>query len=299
MRSKDGSAANGQKKGFLRKAVCQTLIRSAEHGIGKSAAALTYYLLFAMFPLLIFISNLLGLLELNVDSITTTLLPIMPDDVVYLLEAYLNHVDDTSSQVLLWFSLAFSVWFPLRAVQSLMDDVRGAYQLKKPEKPVRYAIRQVLFTIAFLVIVVLTLVISVFGRRFIFTVTQWLGLDQILPLSPSLLNLWQYLRFILLCVLMFAVLVLLYTVAQDKRSSIKSLMPGITLSLVAWLVISIGFSVYVENFGSYSVIYGTLGTVIVLLVWLYMTSFILILGAEFNAALIAVREERREDPRNE
>lgn len=285
-----------RQKGLLRRSICKTLINTAEHSIGKSAAALTYYLLFAMFPLLIFISNLLGLLELNVASITNALLPIMPDDVVYLLEAYLNYINATSSQVLLWFSLAFCVWFPLRAVRSLMDDVRRAYQLKKPEKPVRYTIRQVLFTIAFLVIVVLTLVISVFGRRFISSVTQWLGLEQVLQLPASLLNLWQYLRFILLCVLMFAVLALLYTVAQDKRCSVKSLMPGITLSLVAWLVISIGFSVYVENFGSYSVIYGTLGTVIVLLVWLYMTSFILILGAEFNASLIAVRDDSRENP---
>lgn len=285
-----------RQKGLLRRSIRKTLINTAEHSIGKSAAALTYYLLFAMFPLLIFISNLLGLLELNVASITNALLPIMPDDVVYLLEAYLNYINATSSQVLLWFSLAFCVWFPLRAVRSLMDDVRRAYQLKKPEKPVRYTIRQVLFTIAFLVIVVLTLVISVFGRRFISSVTQWLGLEQVLQLPASLLNLWQYLRFILLCVLMFAVLALLYTVAQDKRCSVKSLMPGITLSLVAWLVISIGFSVYVENFGSYSVIYGTLGTVIVLLVWLYMTSFILILGAEFNASLIAVRDDSRENP---
>lgn len=279
-----------RQKSLLQKSIRKTLINTADHNVGKSAAALTYYLLFAMFPLLIFVSNLLGQLELNVSAITNTLLPIMPDDVVYLLEAYLNHVSETSSQILLWFSLAFSVWFPFRAVKSLMDDVRCAYQLARPEKPVRYTIRQVLFTVTFLVFVVLTLVISVLGRRFISTVTQWLGLEQVVQLPAIFLNLWQYLRFILLCILMFAVLALLYTVAQDKRCSVKSLLPGITLSLVAWLVISIGFSIYVENFGSYSVIYGTLGTVIVLLVWLYITSFLMILGAEFNAALISARE---------
>ena len=60
--------------------------------------------------------------------------------------------------------------------------------------------------------------------------------------------------------------------------------------MVVWLVVSIGFSVYVENFANYSVIYGTLGAVIVLLVWLYLTSFVLILGAEFNAALLHANE---------
>lgn len=66
--------------------------------------------------------------------------------------------------------------------------------------------------------------------------------------------------------------------------------------MTAWMIVSIGFSVYVENFANYSVIYGTLGAVIVLLMWLYMTSFILILGAEYNASLIAAGNESLEVP---
>jgi len=280
-----------RQKGLLRTSIYKTLTGVVEHEVGKSAAALTYYLLFALFPLMIFISSLLGVLDLNVTSITKALLPVMPDDVVYLLEAYLNHVSEASGHALLWFSLAFSVWFPFRAVRSLTNDVRRAYKLEKPERPVHYAIRQVIFTVAFLVIIMLTLVLSVFGRRFLSAVSSWLQLEQILQLPAILLSIWQYLRFVLLGVLMFAVLALLYTVAQDKRGPIKSLLPGVALSMVAWLAISVGFSVYVENFGNYSAIYGALGTVIVLLIWLYMTSFLLILGAEFNAALIAAREE--------
>jgi len=133
----------------LKRTIRKTFTNVIEHDVPKSAAALTYYLLFALFPLLIFISNLLGLLDLNVASITAALLPIMPDDVVYLLESYLNHITDNSSKVLFWFSLVFTVWFPMRAVKGLMDDVRLAYGLGKPAKPVFYAIRQLLFTIVF------------------------------------------------------------------------------------------------------------------------------------------------------
>ena len=210
-----------------------------------------------------------------------------------MLEAYLTYIRGESSSVLLWFSLAFSVWFPLRAVRSLTNDVRLAYQLRKPANPVGYALRQMVFTIVFLVIVALTLVLCVLGRRFISTVAGWLELGQVLKIPAFLLNLWQYLRFLLLGALMFLILVLLYTVAQDRRPPIRTLLPGIALSLVSWLVISMGFSLYVENFGKYSIIYGALGTVIVLLIWLYMTSFLLILGAEFNAALAQAGESRR------
>ena len=79
--------------------------------------------------------------------------------------------------------------------------------------------------------------------------------------------------------------------AQDRKHRVRTVLPGVVLAMVVWLVVSIGFSVYVENFANYSVIYGTLGAVIVLLVWLYLTSFVLILGAEFNAALLCTNEK--------
>ena len=278
---------------FLMRATRRTFSNTVEHEIGKSAAALTYYLLFAMFPILIFINSLLGMLNWNVTAISNVLLPVLPREVVSMLEAYLTYIRGESSSVLLWFSLAFSVWFPLRAVRSLTNDVRLAYQLGKPANPVGYALRQMVFTLVFLVIVTLTLFLCVLGRRFLSASAGWLKLGQRLRIPASGLNLWQYFRFLLLGALMFLILVLLYTVAQDKRPPIRTLLPGIALSLVSWLVISMGFSLYVENFGKYSIIYGALGTVIVLLIWLYMTSFLLILGAEFNAALAQAGESKR------
>lgn len=284
--------AERTRKQLLPKTILNTVSNVVDHEVGKSAAALTYYLLFAMFPLLIFISNLLGLLDLNVQSITAALLPVLPDDVVYLMEAYLEHITANSSPVLLGFSVFFSVWFPMRAVKGLMDDVRLAYQLGKPEKPVRYAIRQFAFTVVFLILIVLLFLLAILGRRFVSTVTDWLGLDQLIQIPAGLLNLWQYLRFVLLAAIMFAVLGMLYGAAQDRRQGAKAIMPGALLAMASWLAVSIGFSVYVENFSNYSLIYGTLGAVIVLLIWLYMTSFVLILGAEFNAALSAVRSQQ-------
>lgn len=103
------------------------------------------------------------------------------------------------------------------------------------------------------------------------------------------MTIWQYLRFIPVGMLMFAALGTLYAASLDKRQPWNEMLPGITVALVSWIVVSIGFSVYVENFANYSVIYGTLGAVVVLLMWLYMTAVILILGTELNAALQTVR----------
>ena len=217
-----------KKSGVIRLAIQNAIT----HDVGKSAAALTYYMLFALFPLLIFISNLVGLLDLNVASITAALLPIMPDDVVYLLESYLNHIADNSSEVLLWFSLVFTVWFPMRAVKGLMDDVRLAYGLGKPAKPVLYAIRQLVFTVVFLVFIVILFLLAILGRRFVTTAIAWLGFNQVLEIPPFLLNLWQYLRFALLAAIMFAVVGMLYAIAQDRKQGVKTIMPGVLLAMI-------------------------------------------------------------------
>lgn len=262
-----------------------------EHNVGKSAAALAFYLLFALFPLLIFLSNLLGLLDLDVASITLILQQFLPQDVVGIIESYLSHVAQTSSRALLSFSLVFTIWFPMRAARGLMDSVRMAYRLGRPKRPLNYALRQLVYTVVLLIVIGLAILLSVLGKR---TITF---IGQILPagielFSTRLLTLWQYLRFLPIGALMFAAIGSLYAVALDKRQGIKTIWPGILFALAAWMIISICFSFYVENFANYSVIYGALGAVIVLLMWLYITAFALILGAELNSALSTVRSQK-------
>lgn len=266
------------------------------HDVGKSAAALAYYLLFALFPLLIFISNLLGLLDLNVNSIIDALQRFLPSDVVGLVESYLEHITHTSSHALMWFALVFSIWFPMRAAKGLMDDVRLAYHLDKPKKPVAYTIRQLIYTILLLVVMVLTLVLTVLGEHVLGFIIDLLP-ENTLNISDHLLGVWQYVRFIPVGLLMFVALGTLYAASMDKRQPVKTILPGIFAALLSWLIVSVGFSFYVENFANYSVIYGTLGAVIILLMWLYMSAVILILGAELNAALLTVRKEIESDSR--
>lgn len=264
-----------------------------EHNVGKSAAALAFYLLFALFPLLIFLSNLLGLLDLDVASITMTLRQLLPRDVVGIIESYLEHISQTSSKALLSFSLVFTIWFPMRAARGLMDSVRLAYRLDRPKRPLIYTLRQFIYTIVLLVVIGLAFLLSVLGKRTIAFINQLFpaGMELI---SGHLLTPWQYLRFVPVGALMFAALGTLYAAALDKRQGLKATWPGILAALVAWLVISICFSFYVEHFASYSIIYGTLGAVIVLLMWLYITAFVLILGAELNAAFLTVRTRNTE-----
>lgn len=263
--------------------------RFFEHGVGNSGAALAYYLLFALFPTAIFISNVLGQLDLDVSSVIKWTDDFLPKDIVDIFENYLIYISENSSSSLLGISLVFTLYFPFRAVKNLLVGVRRAYCLEKPKKPLRYAVRQIVFTLLFFVAIALSLVFSTFGKRVLVFLLSHIKLQ----IPTGLITLWNYLRFVLIGIFMFITVSALYATVQDERQPWSAILPGALLSLTAWVAISVGFSFYVENFAKYSIVYGALGAVMVLLLWLYITAVILIMGAEFNQVIKEKAASRR------
>ena len=260
------------------------LRRYFEHHVGRDSAALTYYLLFALFPLLIFLSNLVGTMQLDIDRVLTQLNTIMPADVVALLRQYLSYVSAASSRTLMIFSLVFSVYFPYRAANALMVSVRKAYGMGKPTHFLRYQCKLLLCTVCFIFVLALSAAAAVLGERFLAFVSRYV------PQVETLLSLWVDLRFVLLGAVLFFVIAFLYGLAQEK-GRINRIWPGALLSLVMWVALSLLFSLYVESAARYNVIYGSIGAIIVLLLWLYLASVMLIMGAEFNSVLLELKEK--------
>ena len=116
--------------------------RYNHHDVGQQSAAMAYYLLFTTFPLLIFISSLLGILDLDVDYVVNVLSAVLPKAVLNLGETYLEYVSHTASATILGFSLVFSIYFPMRAANCLVRCVRRAYGLRRPGKPIRFRLRR-------------------------------------------------------------------------------------------------------------------------------------------------------------
>ena len=261
--------------------------RFFRHDVGRQGAALAYYLLFMLFPFLIFLSSLLGLMDLDISGISRALESFLPTSVIDVLESYLLYVSETSSQAMLWFGLVFSIYFPMRAADCLMQAVRRAYRLPQPKNQLFHMFKVLLYTVFLLVTIALTLALVVVGR----VVLELAGRFVVLP--GAFIELWSDLRFVVLGGVMFAALGLLYAAAQDSRQPARNVVPGVLAALLVWMAVSAAFSFYVENFANYSVIYGALGTVIVLMMWLNLTAVVLILGAEVNGILISMREKEK------
>lgn len=257
------------------------------HDVGRQGAALAYYLLFMLFPFLIFVSSLLGLLHLDVSQILRTLSPLLPSQVLEGLRLYLEHVSLASSPALLWSALVLAVWFPTRAADCLMGSVRRAYYLGSPRNRLRHGGKVLLYTVFLLSAIALTLLLMSVGQRAL----GWLG--GIFRLPAGLVPLWNVGRFVVLAVVMFAAVGFLYALAQDARRPGGEVVPGALLAVAAWMVLSAAYAWYVEHVADYDRLYGTLGTVVVLLIWLYLTAVILIMGAELNGVIAAGREKYR------
>lgn len=260
--------------------------RYLSHGVSIQSAALAFYLLFTLFPLMIFFSSLLGMLRLDLTAVLADLNRLLPREVVNFLEMYLTYVSRSPSTRLLLFGLFFSIYFPMRATNTLMRAVRTAYHLGPPRAPVRHLLKTLLYTVMLIVTIVLTLVLLTVGEWLLGYATEHFGLP------PTLALLWQRLRFPVMALLMYFALYLLYAMAQDGRPPLRNLWPGVLGALVGWMVASMFYSAYVENIAAYSLLYGSIGTAIVLLIWLYLTASVLIMGAELNGTLISLRREK-------
>ena len=259
--------------------------RYTHHDVSHQAAALAYFLLFSLFPILILVSRLIGTLDLS--GFLVSLRHILPERVLALAENYLFYASEHTNSSLLWFSAVFSVWFPMRATDCLMHAVRRAYALAEPRHPVIHRLKVLLYTTLLLLSLSLTALVAVLSRNIVSTLTAYLGLPGGFP------QIWGILRFAILGLIVFGALTILYATAQDHRVFLTEILPGAALSTLAWISLSAVYSFYTKFFANYDLVYGALSTVAIVLIWLYLSAVALIMGAELNAALASV--PRRKD----
>ena len=266
------------------KGVTLLIRRYFDHHVGRDSAALTYYLLFALFPLLIFLNSLLALWALDLEALLSEFSAVIPRDILDLMNQYLAYVSRTSNGALMWFSLVFTIYFPYRAVNALFLSVRKAYDAGRPTHFLRYQFRALLYTVLLIVTIFLSIAVSAVGRRALEFVSNYVYLSDVI------IGLWTRLRFVFLGAVLFAMIALLYALSLDERHFTRGIWPGVLASLAAWVGLSMLFSLYVERAARYSIIYGSIGTIIVLLLWLYLSATMLIMGAEFNRVVLDTRK---------
>ncbi len=274
------------RKNYAFRSIWEFVKRFFTDGVGRTGAELAYFFLLSFFPLMIFTSLLIGTFHINVDSVREMLQGVIPNDVLNIALSYIAYFTDLEMDGLMYVGLGAALWSASRAVSSLSIAVNRAYRIENGRNVILQFLINIGFSAAMLVSIVLTITILVLGRSVLQYAAAFFHIDA------TQINTWHVLRFVPIALLFFCILLFLYSVVPNKRIAFRQVIPGAIAAAVSWLVASIGFSFYVENMARYSLLYGSIGAVIVLMLWLYLTGVILIMGAELNHVLYIVREQQ-------
>lgn len=273
-----------KRKGW-QKVILLTIQGYFDNKVGRNAAAMTYYLLFAMFPFFIFVTSLLGLLHLPTLTLDGQITRFLPEDVVVFLNLAIEHITKSSNNALLTFGLVFSVWFPLRAVSNLMEAINDIYG---EEKSGSHSIRTAILTALTIVLTPAMLLLLLLGERVLGFVGEYI------PISAEFITGWSRMRFVPMAAALLFMLSAVYFFSPSKIQKVRYILPGAVLSMGVWMFFSLIFSYYVDHMGRYSIIYGSIGVIIALLVWMDWSMIAMLMGAVFNVALKETYDKPKE-----
>lgn len=244
-----------------------------EKHISRSSAELAYFLILSFFPVLICINALVGMLHLDINAVVELTQNIIPEGVQRVLADYLGYISGNQSGLLTAgvVMTLFSASAAIRALMNIMEEIYG----RRGYTGLRQIVASVAYSILLLVTIYASGVVLLTGNWFFHLLEQWLPFQ--LPQGN-----WPWLRFVLLFCLVLLFILIIYRVSAPKEGRRPPLFTGAILAAVALVGASVIFSWFIGMSARYSLVYGSLASVIILMVWLYLCGNILILGNVFN-----------------
>ncbi len=258
--------------------------------VGQSAAELAYYLMFSLFPLLIFLNAALSTLNFSPEHLLEKLNIVLPEEIVSLFTEYMDYIGNLKSDVLLYAGLILTVFMLFRAVNSLTGSVMTVYRIQR--HGILHYFGVLMFCLLLMVAVFVFLLVMILSGNLLS------GLGRYLYIPELFLQLWDMLRLFLVPLCMLLMLWAFYHMVGRGQYHLRQSLPGAIFALVLWIAMTMAFSYYVANMGGYSLLYGSLSTIMVLMLWLWLTGVVLIMGGVFNHVLVEERKLRCTDEGN-
>lgn len=264
--------------------------RFQEDEVMAVGARLAYYLIMAFFPFLIFLLNIAAFTPLGQEQVIGELFQVLPNQTSELLEPIVMDVISSRSAGLLSVSLLLALWSGSAGINALIKAMGTAFDVENSRAVWAKRLLSILYTFLLAVIILVVLMGPIFGQVLIDLLENFMNLGDELA---GLINLGVSLLPIPIMILGFASI---YKwgpgFPETKTISFKEALLGATVATFLFLSLSFGFSFYVNNFGNYANTYGALGGVIVLLIWLFLSSTVIMLGAEITATYVAMKSNR-------
>jgi membrane protein len=248
------------------------------------AAQIAYYFLLSLFPLLIFIVSLLPYLPVEQGDILGLVRDFAPGETMSMIEETLQDIMSNRNSGLLSVSIIATIWSASNGMNAIVKSLNRAYDVEETRSFIATRLMSILLTFAMILVFVIALLLPVFGKQIgLFLFSQF-------GFSEQFLTIWNGIRWAITPIILFLIFVGLYYFAPSKRIKCLSAFPGAIFATLGWVLASLAFSYYVGSFGNYSATYGSIGGIIVLMIWFYLTGIIIMIGGEINA-LVTIKDK--------
>lgn len=249
------------------------------------ASQASFFIALAVFPALVLFMGLVRYIGLEVENLTELLHGFLPTALMPAAQKLILNTYASTTKTVLSLSLVTALWSASRGIHGIVTGLNCIYDVSESRGYVKTRLLSVLYTFIFLVVLLLTLVLHVFGT----TILSWL------PFNES--SLFRFLegvvdlRFFLLLFLQTAVFCGMFMMLPNKRNRFADSFPGAVFASIGWLVFSDLFSIYVEHFTSLSIVYGSVYAVALSMLWLYSCMSIVFYGGALNHYLTDYKKE--------
>ncbi|HVS82908.1 MAG TPA: YihY/virulence factor BrkB family protein [Pyrinomonadaceae bacterium] len=278
--------------------------RANEDEIFDRAAQLSYYFLLALFPLLLFLITLFGYFDgagsrLR-DKLISYLNSVIPGSALELVVATINEVTAARGGGKLSFGLLAALWAASSGMNAIGQSLNAAYDVRETRPWWKIRLVSIALTIALSTLIISALLIVLYGGR--------LGhfFAALIYEGDAFIVAWRILQWPLALTFVFVTFSLIYQFAPNLAAKRRGrrlpasdyrrrwLSPGVLVAVTLWLLVSLGFRLYLHFFNSYSATYGSLGALIVLMLWFYLTGAAILLGGEINCELERVEKQHKD-----
>ncbi|CAH0274928.1 MULTISPECIES: YihY/virulence factor BrkB family protein [unclassified Pseudomonas] len=267
----------------------KTVTDFIEDELPTYASALAFQMFFSLFPFLLFLVALISLLDMQpfFDWLRQQAELLLPLSTVELVNPVIDQLQ-TQKAGLFSIGIVVALWTASSAVRSTMDAMNKAYGVKEGRKPWKRIPLSLLYTIGIAAALLTAAALMVLGPQVMNWLAHQIGIEQVV------VTLWTWLRLPVAVFLLMIVVAVVYYVAPDVEQRFRFITPGSVLAVVVWIAASVGFAYYAQNFANYNATYGSIGAIIIFLLYLHISCAVLLFGAELNAVIEHFSQEGKE-----
>lgn len=254
------------------------------------AAALSFHALLAIFPFLIFLLGLLGFLQIPefFDWVVEQANTALPGDAEPVVNDVVATIQQQNQGGLLSIGAVLAFGAASTGVRALMTALNAIYDIAETRALWKKYLLSLLYTLGIALLLIIAGGALLLGPE----VLDWLS--GYVGSSSVFVAVWTWLRLPVVVLILMLVAALVYYVVPNVEQPFRFITPGATIAVLVWLLASIGFSIFVSNIANYDATYGSLGGIVVLLFYFFITSAVLLLGAEINAGVYRLRMDHAE-----